>query len=44
MEPNKEDINKPLIEKWAEPDVLTRQQINQSMMDIQDIHPLRSLA
>ena len=44
IEPSKEDINKQLIEKWAEPDVLSRQQINQSMMDIQDIHPLRSLA
>ena len=44
MEPSKEDINAPLIEKWAEPDVLTRQQVNQSMMDIEDIHPLKELA
>lgn len=26
--------------KWAEPDVLSRQQINQCRMDIEDMHPL----
>jgi hypothetical protein len=28
-------------DEFEEPDVLTRQQINQCMMDIEDIHPLQ---
>ena len=30
----------PLLQQYEERDVLTRQQINQAVMDIQDIHPL----
>ena len=35
------DDGKPKKEEWVEPDVLSRQQINQCWMDIDDIHPLR---
>jgi hypothetical protein len=35
------DTKEPLLEnKYEEKDLLTRQQINQALMDIQDIHPL----
>ena len=34
------DVVSPLVEHEA-PDVLTRQQINQCLMDIDDLHPLR---
>jgi len=38
------DHNEPLLEekKFEDPDPLTRQQVNQALMDIEDIHPLRS--
>ena len=39
------DNKEPLLEnKYEDKDVLTRQQINQCIMDIQDIHPLRNRA
>jgi hypothetical protein len=38
------DHNQPLLEekKFEDPDPLTRQQVNQALMDIEDLHPLRS--
>ena len=40
------DATTSLLEnrKREEPDVLSRQQINQSMMDIEDLHPLQKIA
>jgi hypothetical protein len=42
--PEPEVVPKPEVEAFEEPDVLTRQQVNQSLLDIEAIHPLRSLA
>lgn len=40
----KEDYNKVDGESMEEPDALSRQQINQCIMDIEDMHPIAGLA
>ena len=40
----KDDYNKVDGDAMEEPDPLTRQQINQCIMDIEDMHPIAGLA